>query len=88
MKILQGIQNEVVVNFNDVIRIACCALNIESTQPVNILTIEWILWVTKSRNTMQFYFVVLKIPGLKDQIQILLKFYNTKTGQWYGVDHI
>ena len=43
MKILQCIQNDVVVNFNDVIRIACCALNIESTQPVNILTFEWIL---------------------------------------------
>ena len=43
MKILQCIQNDVVVNFNDVIRIACCALNIESTQPANILTFEWIL---------------------------------------------
>ena len=43
MKILQCIQNDVVVNFNDVIRIACCALNIESTQPVNILAFEWIL---------------------------------------------
>ena len=43
MKILQCIQNDVVVNFNDVIRIACCAFNIESTQPVNILTFEWIL---------------------------------------------
>ena len=42
-KILQCIQNDVVVNFNDVIRIACCALNIESTQLVNILTFEWIL---------------------------------------------
>ena len=43
MKILQCIQNDVVVNFNDVIRIAHCALNIESTQPGAILTFEWIL---------------------------------------------
>ena len=43
MKILQCIQNDVVVNFNDVIIIARCALNIESTQPVNIITYEWIL---------------------------------------------
>ena len=28
MKILQCIQNDVIVNFNDVIRIGCCALNI------------------------------------------------------------
>ena len=41
MKILQCIQNDVVVKFNDVIRIAHCALNIESTQPVAILTFEW-----------------------------------------------
>ena len=72
MKILQCIKNEVVVNFNDVIRIAHCALNIESTQPVAILTFEWTLLVTKSTNTMQFYFVVLKMPGLKDSDQILL----------------
>ena len=31
MKILQCTQNDVVVNFNDGIRIANCALNIEST---------------------------------------------------------
>ena len=43
MKILQCIQNEVVFNFNDVIRIAYCVLNIESTQPVAILTFEWTL---------------------------------------------
>ena len=42
MKVLQCIQNGVVVNFNDVIRIARCALHIESTQPVSILTFEWI----------------------------------------------
>ena len=40
MKILQCIQNDVVVNFNDVIRIPHCALNIELTQPVAILTFE------------------------------------------------
>ena len=33
IKILQHAQNDVVVNFNDVIRIAHCALNIELTQP-------------------------------------------------------
>ena len=58
--------NDVVVNFNDVIKIAHCALNIESTQPVAILTFELILSVTKSENTVQFYFVVLKMRGLKD----------------------
>ena len=40
MKIPQCIQNDVVVNFNDIIRTARCALNIESTQPVAILTSE------------------------------------------------
>ena len=40
MLILQCIQNDVVVNFNDVIRIAHCALNIKSTQPVAIHTFE------------------------------------------------
>ena len=43
MKILQCIQNDVVFSFNDVIIIARCALNIESTQHVDILTFEWIL---------------------------------------------
>ena len=43
MKILQCTQNDVVVNFNDVIKIAYCALNIESTQPITILTFEWTL---------------------------------------------
>ena len=41
MKNLQCIQNDIVVNFDDFIRIAHCALNIESTQPVAILTFEW-----------------------------------------------
>ena len=41
MKILQCIQNVVVFNFNDVIIIARCALNIESTQHVTIVTFEW-----------------------------------------------
>ena len=40
MKILLCTQNDVVVNFNDVIRIAHCALNIESTQHVAILTFQ------------------------------------------------
>ena len=43
IKLLQCIQNDVVFNFNDVIRIARCTLNIESTQPVAILTFEWTL---------------------------------------------
>ena len=66
MKILQCIQNDVVVNFNDVIRNQHCALSIESKQPVAILTFEWTLLVKKSKNAKQFYFVVLKMPGLKD----------------------
>ena len=66
MKIPQYIQNDVVVNFNDVIRIRHCALNIESKQPVAILTFEWTSLVRKSKNAKQFYFVVLKIHGLKD----------------------
>ena len=37
---MQCTQNDVVVNFNDIIRNAQCALNIESTQPVAILTFE------------------------------------------------
>ena len=41
MKILQCTQNDVVVKFSDVIRIAHYALNIESTQSVAILTFEW-----------------------------------------------
>ena len=40
MKILQRTENDVVVNLNDVIRIAHCALNIESTQPLSFLTFE------------------------------------------------
>ena len=43
MKILQSIQNDVVFNFNDVIIIARYALNMESTQYVSILKLEWIL---------------------------------------------
>ena len=66
MYILQCTQNDVVVNFNDVIRIAHCALNIESTQPVAILTIELTLSVTKTKKKLWFYFVVLKMRGLKD----------------------
>ena len=66
MKIQQCIQNDVVVNFNDVIRIQHCGLNIESIQPVAILTFEWTSLVRKRKNAKQFYFVVLKIQGLKD----------------------
>ena len=35
--------NDVVVNFNDVLKIAHCLLNIESTQHIAILTFEWTL---------------------------------------------
>ena len=45
MKILQCTQNDTVVNFKDAITIAHCALNIESTQPVAILTFELTLHV-------------------------------------------
>ena len=41
MKILQCIQKDVVVNF--IIRIAHCALNIESAQPVVTIIFEWTL---------------------------------------------
>ena len=54
-----------VVNFNDVIRIAHCAINIDLTRPVAILTFELTLYVTKKKTTMQVYFVVLKMLGLK-----------------------
>ena len=43
MKNQQCTQNDVVFKFNDVIRTAHCALNIESTQHVVILLIEWTL---------------------------------------------
>ena len=43
MKILQCTQNDVVCYFKDVIIIARCASNIESTQYVAILKFEWIL---------------------------------------------
>ena len=66
MNIRQCIQNDVVVNFNDVIKIRHCALNIESKQLVAILTFEWTSLVRESKNAKQFYSVVLKMLGLKD----------------------
>ena len=42
-KSLQCIENDEVVNFNDVIRIMRCALNVELTQHVAIMTFEWVL---------------------------------------------
>ena len=42
-KSLQCIENDEVVNFNDVIRIMHCALNVELTQHVAIMTFEWVL---------------------------------------------
>ena len=41
MKILQCIQNDVVFNFNDIIIIVCCALNIESFQCLAIHEFDW-----------------------------------------------
>ena len=66
MKIQQCIQNDVVVNFNDAIRIRHCALNIESKQPVAFLTLGWTSLVRESKNAKQFYSVVLKMPGWND----------------------
>ena len=40
MQILLCTQNDVVVNFNDVIRIAHCALSIEPTQRAAVLTLN------------------------------------------------
>ena len=40
IKILQCIGNDIVVNFNDVIRIVHCALTIESAQDVAIQSFE------------------------------------------------
>ena len=45
MKIPQCILNDVVVNFNDFIRILHSALDIESKKTVAILTFEWTLLV-------------------------------------------
>ena len=42
LNILQCIQNDVVMNFNDAIQIVHCAQNIETAQPVSILTFGWI----------------------------------------------
>ena len=58
MKILQCIQIDVVINFNDIIRIRHCASNIVSKQPVAILTFEWTSSVRKSKKTKQFYFII------------------------------
>ena len=43
LKSLQCTQHDEVVDFSDAIRIALCVLNIESKQPVAILTFEWTL---------------------------------------------
>ena len=56
MKILQCIQNDVVAKFNDVLRTAHLALNIESIQSVTVLTFEWALSVTK--NNMECKFIL------------------------------
>ena len=65
MKILKCTQNDVVVNFNDVIRIAHCALNIESIQPVSILTFKWTLYITKSEKYNVSLFCGFKDAGLE-----------------------
>ena len=66
IKILQLFQNDVVINFNNVIRIVHCALNIESAQPVSIRTFEWTLLVTKIIRALQLCSMVIKIHGMKD----------------------
>ena len=43
LKIMQCTQNDVVVNFDDVIKIAHCALDIEWTRSVSIPTLKWTL---------------------------------------------
>ena len=81
MKSLQRTQNDLVVNFNDVIRIAHCALNIELTQPVAMDSIS-----TKNENTVQFYFVVLKMSGLKysDSNNIVILEHENRPVVWSG----
>ena len=64
MKILQCTHNDVVVNFNGVIRIAHCALNIESTQPDAIITFECTIEVTKVKYNAVL-FCGFKDAGLK-----------------------
>ena len=86
MTILQCTQNDVVVHCNDVIRNAHCALNIESTQHVAILTFKWTLYVTKSKNSMQLYVVVIKMRGLKDSDSniIMILLHENKPVVWSG----
>ena len=74
-------QNDVVVNFNYIIR---TALNIESTQYVATLTFKWTSKEKKSKNTMKFNFVVLKMPCLQDSDSNIIII----TVQWYGESHI
>ena len=45
MIIMLYIENDVVVNSHDVIRIMHCTLYIESAQPAAILTCEWTSYV-------------------------------------------
>ena len=47
LKGLKCIQNDVVANFNNAIRIVHCGLKIESTQPGATLIFQWALNVTK-----------------------------------------
>ena len=65
MKIPQCIQNDVVVNFNDVIRIWHCALNNESKQPVAILTFEWTSLVRESKKCKAVLFCSIKDARLE-----------------------
>ena len=65
LEILQFIQNDVVVNFNHVVRFAHCALNIASTQPVSILTFEWTFKVKKVKKYNAVLFLAFKDAGLE-----------------------
>ena len=72
MKILQRSQNDVVVNFNDAIRIAHCALNIDLTHPVTIRTFEWTLLVTKSEKNNTVLLCGFKDARLERLLMIII----------------
>ena len=46
---------DVVVNFNGVIRIVYCVLNVESAQPVAFLTFKWTLYVNQNKYNPVLY---------------------------------
>ena len=76
MQIQQCIQNDVVVNFNDVIRIRHSALNIESKQPVAILTFEWTSLVRKRKKCKAVLFCSIKDARL-ERLRFFKYYYNS-----------